>query len=222
MNEVARVQFAFLTSGPSFEAEVPDNFGGLPLMSSPICTRGNSSFRRSFDFSPSWNGTIPSDDLKHVRDLFDRAGRKVELFKRDDPPAQWYLQWELESGCLTTHLRAEDGPDRADPIVRDLRIDETAEGLPFLLPEGLMSRGVMARPGYEETATFRSRQPDGWTAEFLRPGYLSAGQLVTTDEGGRTVARVGLSDSIELLVSDQSAARGIAEAIASSFGATRA
>lgn len=135
--------------------------------------------------------------------LPDRDGRIVELYKWPFDPPQWYLRWPLSAGALYTHLRDEDGEEMAEVTVRSLAVEEDLEtSLPFLLPEPPLQLAVLARPGYQELATFASQEKPSWGVIFQRPGYLSEGQTVVQPgiDGDPVIVRAGAPFGMEVQV----------------------
>lgn len=213
-----KVAFSFLTAGPRFEVELPSDFEVLPDLSSPL-TINNGYAARSFDFVPAAWDTGITDNVRLIRTTTDGDGRTVEVFQRDEEPAQWYLRWQLANGALYTHLREEDGVEKAQIVVASLGIvEDGTQAPPFLLPEAPLGHGASARPGYQETVSYRSKTREGWAVILQRPSFLSKGQLLQVPER-RAVFRAGADSGVEVTVlADREEAEGrslIASAIAS-------
>jgi hypothetical protein len=189
------VIFTFMTAGPRFHFALAGGFDPVGDYSSPLLT--GMGFR-SFDYLPPSQEPGITEEHTVVRTLMDRDGRAVELSARIGSPPQWYLRWQLSNGALYTHLREEDGPDSADFTVNSLGIVEGDDGVPFLLPEPPLKRGVSARPGLQEIAAFRS--PTGWSIQLKRPGFINAGQVVQAPGSENVVLRGGTSDGLEVVV----------------------
>jgi hypothetical protein len=192
-----KVKFSFLTAGPRFGLALPDDFDALPDLSSPLTIKDGSG-ARSFDFVARARDKGVEEPNRLLRRLTSRGGHTVELYERLEEPQQWYLRWLLASGVLYTHLRGEDGVERADGVVASLGISENG-GAPFLLPEGPLGRGVSTRPGYQELAVFRSSRA-GWAIELQRPGFMAKGKIVQYPEGNQAILRAGASHGIEVIV----------------------
>jgi hypothetical protein len=149
---VEKIRFSFLTAGPTFGLDLPDDLDRLPELSAPLAGGYGA---RSYDFVPAAHDAgMPESRL--LRKTTDRDGRTVELYEAVGAPPQWYLRWILSNGALYTHLRDEEGPQRAQTYVASLGIVERKGLPPFLLPERPLRRAVFAQPGYQEFAIFRS------------------------------------------------------------------
>jgi hypothetical protein len=189
-------RFSFLTAGPKFRLELPDDFEPLPDLSAPLMIWDQGA--RSFDFVARARDTGPQEAHKTLGTLTSRDGYTVEIYERLDAPPQWYLRWILPTGSIYTHLREEDGVERAEAVVANLQI-VNGDGPPFLLPEGPLRRAVSSRPGYQELATFRSSDLSR-TIECQRPGYLSRGKFMRVPESKRAIVRAGAGSDIEITV----------------------
>lgn len=211
------VGFSFLTAGPAFRLKLPDDFDLLPDLSSPLTIK-NGAGRRSFDFVAHTRDRGIEEAHRVLRTLTGHEGRTVQLIERLDTPRQWYLRWILSSGSLYTHLREEDGVDRAGPIVAGLGIVENG-GTPFLLLERPLGRGVLDRPGYQELATYWSTSRQ-WVVELQRPGYLAKGKVMRLPDRKRAMHRAGASFGIEVAVysgADVEGGRQLTEAVVNSL-----
>ncbi len=210
-----KTQFSFLTAGPTFNVTLPDDFEGMPELSSPLYIWDCGG--RSYDFIPRERDDRTREDRKLLTVLKGRDGHTVEVYERLDPPRQWYLRWILSSGSLWTHLRDEDGIDRAEPIAANLGIVENG-GLPFLLPSGPIKRDTTTRPGYQEFANFFPRA-SSWTVELQRPGELGEGRVMEVPGG--MIFRAGAGYGIDALVhggDNADEGRKLAEDTAASLG----
>jgi hypothetical protein len=193
---MATVRFSFLTAGPAFEVQVPDDFDATPETSAPLSIKDGKGWR-SYVFVPNERDEGVSEP-RLVRELTDRDGRTVEMYEDSRPPTIWLLRWLLPGGVIYTHLRQEEGPDWADTIVENLGIVENAS-LPVLLPEPPLARAVSTRPGFQEDALFGSQTgPESLT--LRRPGYLDQGKVVREPDTPRVVLRGGACCEIECLV----------------------
>lgn len=152
-----KIEFSFLTAGPIFGLELPDDFEPVPETSSPL-TIDNGHGHRSYDFVPAAFEPAISEDNRLLRKMADREGRTVEFYERPEDPPQWYLRWLLSNGALYTHLREAEGPEWAPIIVANLTIVERGGMPPVLLPEPPLGRGASSRAGYHERATFASNR----------------------------------------------------------------
>jgi hypothetical protein len=190
-------KFSFLTAGPRFGLVLPDDFDTLPDLSSPLTIKDGSG-ARSFDFVARPRDRGVEEPNRLLGTLTDRDGHTVELYERLEAPLQWYLRWILSAGVVYTHLREEDGVERAEQVVASLGIAENG-GAPFLLPERPLGRGVSTRPGYQELAVFRSSRI-GWAIELQRPGFLAKGKVVQFPEGRQVILRAGAAHGIEVTV----------------------
>jgi hypothetical protein len=187
-------RFSFLTAGPTFRLELPDDFDALPDLSAPLMIWDQGA--RSFDFVAHARDHGVREPHQVLGTLKGRDGHTVEVYERFGEPPQWYLRWLLPTGSIWTHLREEDGVERADAVVANLGIVEDG-GAPFLLPEGPLRREVSTRPGYQELATFRSSSSN-WVLECQRPGYLSRGKLMRVPEAERGILRAGAGFDTEI------------------------
>jgi hypothetical protein len=140
------------------------------------------------------------DEHALISSYRDRDGRQVDLFERDGTPAQWYLRWRLARGNLYTHLREEEGPSKAQSYVASLGIVERDDAGPFLLPEAPLSRGVVARPGYEEYAIFLPEDGADWEVKIQRPGYVPEGKIMRDPTADDTTLRAGALGRLEISV----------------------
>lgn len=193
-----RTSFSFLTAGPTFAFLLPSDFDGLPDLSSPLTIKQGSG-ARSFDFVARSRDQGVEEPHRLLGTLTGRSGHAVELYERLASPRQWYLRWILSSGVIYTHLRDEDGVERAETIVANLGIAGNG-GAPFLLPERPLGSGVSSRPGYQELAVFRSPSRPGWAVTLQRPGFLDQGTIVRHPEGKKAIFRAGAKHGIEVVV----------------------
>ncbi len=197
--EAKTTRFSFLTSGPTYSVVLPTEFQTPFLMSSPIVSGTGA---RSFDFTPApldsglADGMARDGSLLEV--LTDSQGRSVELYARVEPVA-WWLRWPLKNGSLATHLREEDGVDRASVVVWSLSIDETGPN-PFLLMDVPLRSAVSADSRYQETAATFSTNEDGISVTFMRPGFLEPGAVMATDGNGSSSLREGTQFGMEIQV----------------------
>lgn len=193
--------FSFLVAGPKFRLLLPSDFEPVPSLSSPL-RFGKGG--RSFDFVPAHRDRGVTEEHRMPGTLKDRVGRSVELYERLGQPPQWYLRWLLGAGALYTHLREEDGVDMAEPIVAALDIVEgDSAGTPFLLLNPPLKSAVLAWPGYQEFATFRSPVRPGWAVVLQRPSFLSPGQTMVApggEAGGDVILRAGANYGMEVQV----------------------
>ena len=191
-------RFSFLTSGPLVRLELPEDFDDLPELTSPLSVGYGY---RSFDFLPAHIDSAGGEGLKLIDTLTDRDGRVVELYERAEPPRQWYLRWILSNGALYTHLREDEGPERATEHVAKLGIEER-EGLPpFLLPESPLANGASARPGYREESVYRSRSNPRRIVVLNRPSYIAANKILRRPGSADKISlRGGAKHGIEVTV----------------------
>lgn len=183
--------------------DLPEGVERLPLHSAPLLVAPYGY--RSYDFVPFARDAAMEDEHALVATYADRDGRRVDLFERDGTPAQWYLRWRLQLGHLYTHLRQEEGPDRASRYVASLGIAERADAAPSLLPEPPLSRGVVARPGYEEYAVFLPEGDAAWEVKVQRPGYVPNGKVMRDPMADHTTLRAGAADGLEVSVRGEGA-----------------
>jgi hypothetical protein len=192
------VGFSFLTSGPPFRLSVPPDFGLLPQLESPL---DSGTGGRTFTFSPTGRARDLATAGKFLGTLEDRDGRSVELFERLVRPLTWWLRWSLKSGYLMTHIREEDGLDRATLVAGSLSVlDDDALGTPFLLPEAPLRSAASATPGYQEFASFRSTSRDIWSLVLKRPGFLSDGEARVLPGDQLVLLRGGSAFGMEVQV----------------------
>lgn len=199
--------FSFLTTGPEYSLQVPSEMPAVPYLHSPIVSGGGA---RTFAFTPSpaaeevagrmaVEGTL-------LRELSDRDGRQVQLYRRAEDPPVWWLVWTLRSGCLTTHLREQDkGADLADAVVGSISVsDDRPTPFIFLFPP--MRLGVSARPGYQEDAITLREEADGGAVRIIvvRPGYIPEGEVVADSTTGFARLRAGALDGLEVQVESTS------------------
>jgi hypothetical protein len=213
-----KVKFSFLSAGPRFVLDLPDDFETPPELSSPL-TINNGYAARSFDFVPPARDTGIDEPHRLQRTMRDRGGRTVELYERIEEPRQWYLRWILRNGFLYTHVREEDGLDKVDGIVAGLGIVEANASAPFLLPEPPLGRAVSGQPGYQEFASFRSVER-GWGVLLQRPGFIGPGKLMRMPESSKVVYRAGANHGVEVTVvagEDAAGGRELVTAVAQSL-----
>lgn len=188
-------RFSFLSAGPEFRVSLPDEFSSIPDLSSPL-TIDNGYMARSFDFVAVERDRGVVEEHRRLPVLRDPQGREVELYERVELPRQWYLRWVLKSGSLYTHIREEDGLERAEGYVKNLQIIERPGRAAFLLPLPPLGHGASARPGYQEVAVFRAAARTGWAVIFQRPAYLAQRKVMrmpgTEDVALRSGTRLGL------------------------------
>jgi hypothetical protein len=211
-------RFSFLTAGPRFRLSLPDDFDVLPDLSSPLTIK-NGAGPRSFDFVASSRDDGVQEEHRFLGTLTGRDGHAVELYERLEAPRQWYLRWLLPTGVIYTHLRDEDGVERAETIAGSLGITVNG-GAPFLLPERPLGRGVSNRPGYQELAVFRSPSRADWAITLRRPSFLARGKVVQSPEGRKAILRGGAGHDTELAVyagEDVAAGRETIRAALASF-----
>lgn len=198
---ITEVRFSFLTSGPPFRLVLPPDFEALPELSSPL---GSGTGGRSFVFYPTAWAPDLSGACRLLDHLTDRDGRTVELYERLARPLTWLLRWALRNGDLTTHLREEDGLDRAQVVVASLSIVEDGSGgTPYLLPEPPLHSEASATPGYQEFATFPSATREGPSVTLKRPSFLSTGQVMTVparETEGLVLIRAGAAYGLEVQI----------------------
>jgi hypothetical protein len=99
---------------------------------------------------------------------------------------------------LMTHLREEDGLDRADAVVSCVSIDETGT-TPFVLIAPPLRRAVSPFPGYQEFAHARTSDRTAQLT-FLRPSFLSPGQMMSSAQNGVQLLRMGTEFGLEVQV----------------------
>ncbi|MEX0753613.1 MAG: hypothetical protein WD556_00650 [Actinomycetota bacterium] len=221
MSNLRTATFSFLTTGPGFSFDVPEDFDLLPELSSPLL---NGRGGRSFDFASTARDPGQPDNTMQIDTMRDRYGRPVELYWRLETPPLWWLRWHLTSGYLYSHLREEDGEEMAAITIESLDVVETRWGAPFLLPSEPLEIGVSTAPTFQEQATFLSttRGPS-WSVTLQRPGFTREGSvLVAPPEymGDRVLLRAGLGDDVEVWVwgeNDHDSAAAITEGIKDSF-----
>jgi hypothetical protein len=189
-------RFSFLTSGPTYAFDLPEDFDAVPDLSTPLSYGDLGG--RSFDFVAASRDSGIQEEHKVLGSLTSPDGYEVEISERaDKDPWQWYLRWRLPIGSVYTHIREEDGVAMATPTVESLRIVQDS-GLPFLLPEGSLRRAVASRPGHQELASFFAPGRE-WAIEFKRPGYVPAGTVMRMPGSG-AIFRAGASANIEVRV----------------------
>lgn len=213
------VSFSFLTSGPRFQAQLPDPFQAIPELNSPL---SNGHGDRAFTFVPAQQDHgIRSDNTVLLRTIRGGDGRSVELFKRLTTPPLWWLRWPLPTGAVYTHLREEDGEGYAEVTAAALSI-AVAEGtgLPFLTYDKPLAFAASTVPDYQEGAAFFSREEIGPPVRLLRPGFLRKGQTMTAPSGSgqEAMVRAGAGDGIEVQATgdDERRTRDMVDAIAAS------
>ncbi len=194
--------FSFLTTGPQLSVELPNDFHPAPELTSPVLSGIGA---RSFDFLPSWlDSAVEEGEGFHLVDeITDADGRHVLVYEMDDP-LQWFLRWDLSQGALVTHLREEDGRERIDILLKRLKIVEQGRlDLPFLFLEEPLAPFIDSRPGYQESATFLSRERSGWEVALRRPSFVRPGRIAKLPgqpAGSQAVMRAGASNGIEVQV----------------------
>ncbi len=193
---ISQTRFSFLLAGPSIAVSLPSGFVQTPELSSPVVSGIGA---RSFTFTP-----LPASQglaaallaaATPVSVLTAKDGRSVQVLRRTADPLLWWLVWRLSGGVVTTHLREEDGIERADTVVGSLSIDESGP-TPFLFMDPPLRSGVSSFPGYQESAM--SSSGNGLAITLIRPGYLSPGVEVTLSDSGWNGVRVGVQGGIEL------------------------
>lgn len=213
-------EFSFLTSGPTFQASVPDILDRRAQLSSPILSGAGP---RTFTYSPGVYGDELISGMRRdgvpIDTIQDRSGHQVEILRRPNDPPIWWMLWAFPHGALSTHLRGIDGgPDRAVAIAGATEVIEQSGHAYMFLYEPLMT-AVSSRPGYQdEAALWSSDTSMGLT--FVRPGFLSPGRMVSDETAGATRIRLGASGGLEIQVSSQTTleeARSIAADIGRSL-----
>lgn len=212
----AAARFSFLTAGPRYAFDLPDDFDALPNLSTPLSFDGHGG--RSFDFVAGNRDRGITEEHTVLRSETSPDGYEVDISERAGDPPQWYLRWRLPTGSVYSHIREEDGVETATPLIASLRIVADA-GLPFLLPEGGLRRAVSTRPGHQELATFFAPRND-WAVEFKRPGYVPAGKVMRVPRSG-AIYRAGVPADIEVTVyprEDVEGGRRLVDRIVGTFG----
>jgi hypothetical protein len=195
---VGRTRFSFLSAGPLFQLELPDEFDALPETSSPLSINDGTG-HRSYVFVPAAHDA-GMDEHRLLSTMADRDGRTVEFYEQLEPPPVWYLRWLLSNGALYTHLRAAEGPEWAPTIVANLAIVERDGLPPSLLPSPPLGRGVSARPGYQEEALFRSQRGLDWAVTLRRPGFVPRGTIMRDPDRSKVLLRGGACCETEITV----------------------
>jgi hypothetical protein len=85
------------------------------------------------------------------------------------------------------------------PATTPPRIEEQ-RGMPFLLPEPPLARGVLDRAGYEEVATFRPALDTGWWIEFRRPSFLPPRRILRDPDAPLAAVRGGAQGDVEIAI----------------------
>lgn len=196
--------FSFLTTGPELSLQIPSEVSAVPQLTSPIVSGIGA---RTFAFTPDPADETLSAGMEAggnlLRELSDRDGRPVQLFRRKADPPIWWLRWPLEGGCVTTHLREMDGgAERAGIVVANISIsDERATPFLFLFPP--LRLGVNSRPGYQEDATawnWHASGEAGIGITIMRPGFLQEDVVVVDSSMGVARVRGGADGGIEVQV----------------------
>jgi hypothetical protein len=197
------ISCSFLGAGPRFGFDLPDYFDQVPTLSTPLL---NGLGGRSFDFVPAARDHgVPSEEGRLLRIMRGKDGHTVEVYDRPEAPPLWWLRWRLSGGYLYSHLREEDGVDKAELTAASLSIAEEEDiATPLLLPEPPLKYGASSVPGYEESVTFVApSRGDDWSVTLQWPRSLAPGIRLTSDHsypGDQVVIRVGMDDGIELAV----------------------
>lgn len=208
-----KVDFSFLTSGPTFRCELPDEFDSLPGLSSPV---DNGNGGRSFSFVPAFRDDGITEPHDVTDKLMDPQGHQVDLVERLGDPQQWYLRWYLRDGSLYTHLRDTDGVAKAEETLRYVTVDESSGSLPFLLIEPPFRSAVSGHAGYQEQARYFSAAIGNiWVLEFRRPGFLGPGTLMELPGASQTIVRAGTSFGLEIVAITDLSAKKAAEMLMS-------
>lgn len=211
-------EFSFLTSGPDVGVTLPDPFSATPALSSPLISGVGA---RSFDFNPPpvADELIAgyTESMKYLTTLDDHDGRAVEVYERAQTPIHWYLLWRLASGVIATHLREEDGKDRAAVVAPNISISEDGP-TPLVLPFSPVRSGVSAVPGYAEFAQFGD---SSWGVSIVRPAFLKQGSMVVYPGADWVSVRIGASGGMEVRVStnvgNSQEAQDLASSVATSL-----
>lgn len=199
--------FSFMTSGPPFRVSVPTDFGALPQLESPL---DSGTGGRTFTFSPFERARDLATAGKLLGMLDDRDGRSVELFERLARPLTWWLRWTLKTGYLMTHVREEDGLDRATLVAASLSVvDDDTLGMPFLFPEAPLRSAASAIPGYQEFASFRSTNRDIWSVVLKRPGFIAEGEVRALPGDELVLLRGGSPFAMEVQVTADTVEAGV-------------
>lgn len=201
------VDFSLLLSGPRMSMDLPEGFHPQPSIRGVIGRGDRHDTGREFTFNPQW--LDDTDGLRNYVREDDRIapeGQVVEVYRRDDPPQQWFLRWRCATGSLYSHVREEDGREAIDEMVRHVRVVDDEEAV-ILLPEGPFRRFVARRPGFSEDAMFFGLEPDeggsGGLLRVQRPGLLPPGRSSHVQARGGddvSVARRGSRHGVDLLL----------------------
>lgn len=203
MSETQEISFSFLTSGPFVTFSAPVDLLRPPQLSSPIVSGVGA---RSFDFTPSPLDAGMADgmarDAELIDHLADRDGRAVELYARQDPIA-WWLRWQLRGGSLATHLREEDGIERAYTAVGSISVDDDGP-TPFILLYSPLFSAVSPDPRLQEEA--RTFGTGSTTVNLLRPGFVAPGNVVAATTPDWYGLRAGTEFGMEVQVASKDSA----------------
>jgi hypothetical protein len=218
MVSVLKTQFSFLLSGPRFTIEMPPDFTGLPILSSPLANGVGGG--RSFDFVPTNLDVGIVDEIVSLGTTPDRDGRTVEVIERAGEPAQWYLRWTLVNGLLYTHLRKEDGVEMCAVTAAALSIlEDENTGLPLLVPSPPLEMGDMTWPGYQESARWHSPSRPAWAIILRRPGFVRSGKVLVAGVSSEATfrARAPLGVEIQVVADNFEEGRATLDAVLASF-----
>jgi hypothetical protein len=194
------IAFSYLASGPTIDVSIPEDMAGLPILDAPVVS-GHGA--RSFTFTPEPAAASLTAGMADEGDIIqsgqDRTGRPVVIYLRHSPPTTWWLRWPLANGCLTSHLRGEDGVEPWTPALRGIEIDTSAE-TPLLLLYDPVRPGISRFPGYQESAVWRAPVRSEHLV-LIRPGFLDEGNAVESVEGELHRVRVGARLGVEVQLS---------------------
>lgn len=198
MYQTRSARTGFLTSGPPLSLSIPASLFPTPILSSPISIHREG---RSYTYTPiEIADRFATPDFEQLAQVEGRDGREIAVYFRVEAPAIWFLEWELDTGLLVTHVREEDGGESAAVVVASsLEVVEEPDGLVTLLPERPLARAASRRPGYSETIVFVD-DPNtlGRALELRRPGSMQAN--VTRAEPPHGM-RMGTELGVDLITS---------------------
>lgn len=206
-SDLRDVTFTFLTSGPCMRVSLPAHFHELPEATAPIVSGIGA---RSFVFMPEEGSdeVVAAGNL--IESLAGRDRRVVEVYERVARPLTWWLRWRLSNGAIITHLREEDGLERAADIAGAVTILEgSCGGAPMVLGDPPLKSAVSTKLGYQEENLHRSILSPHVEVSFRRPGFLEPGKVVRLApeaSNGHEVVRAGLEFGIEVCVTSDSLA----------------
>lgn len=131
--------FNYITSGLSFQIDLPSDLAGRPAELTAVVDIGGGR-QREFVWIPTWRlQSLDGDDNYTRSQLGSRGSFTVSVYEGVDTP-QWFVCWDSADGQLRTHVRFEDdGKELLDSVLDGVQIEATKSGCSLAFSgEGMM------------------------------------------------------------------------------------